>query len=267
MKNKQLALGGFIFFLILLYNGYKFVEKKDLSEEIAINIDEINSEEYTLGNSLENQELLSNDSDQYELICNELKVYEEKVLEYSELASTIWYTIDDLNHNNRLELILAIHNGTALYTEFTIYEVNETLDGIEQYELSNNNSYMCEIVSGEEIIDSLPDIITEKVEWNKNLETTQYEYYFIDKLRVGPEEYYLGYYRVWFDKNLLYQRLIAYRYIRYSSDAIAEEFFYDENGNELTEKQFHDLGFFVTSKNEKELNWKEYNEGILLNEW
>ena len=41
-----------------------------------------------------------------------------------------FYTVTDLDHNGRLELIVATNEGTGQYTYMEVYEVNESQDGI-----------------------------------------------------------------------------------------------------------------------------------------
>ena len=205
---------------------------------------------------------------QNKLISDGVNKYKDIISVYRDISTKVWYTIDDLNHNGRLELIIATCYGTALYTDFTVFEVNESKDGIDQYEFSRENTYMRYITTGETIGDSLPDVIVNNVKWRKNPENNQYEYFFVDQLRVLPGEHYTGYYRVLLDENVIYQELIAYQYILQGSGKVIKEMYFDESRNEITEEQFNEL--ILLDVEETELNWIEYeeeeaNEGYVLN--
>lgn len=166
-----------------------------------------------------------------------------------------------LNQNGRLELILAINNGTALYTDFAIFEVNEEFNGLQKYQFADSNTYMKDVVTGEVISDSLPDIIVDKVEWTKSSQTRQVEYYWRDSLKMNYKEHYIGHYKVWLEDGLVYQTLAAYKYSQSDEEEIKTTY-YDESGNEISEEQFNELILSGVEKTEKELNWKKYQDVI-----
>lgn len=201
------------------------------------------------------QESAAEKDSQYKLLCNSEKEYEAVVSEYKAISSDIWYVIDDLNQNGRLEMIFAIRNGTALYTDFTVFEVNETFDGIHQYQFADSNTYMKDIITGEAQSDSVPDIITDTVKWTQNSENNRCEYYWTDRFRANPGEYYNGHYKVWLEENLVHQELIAYKFQNAEQDKIT---YYDMLGNEITEAQFDELLLPDAEQNEKALSWNLY---------
>lgn len=244
------------------------MKEMDLVEQQTIDVDDGKTE--TVDSETKpgkNQAVAFDKMSQYRLICNEVDAYAEVISEYNSVSPPVWYTIDDLNQNGRLELIVAIYNGlTAMYVDFAIFEVNESKDELQQYQFSDTNTYMKDIETGESIFYSSPDIITDTVKWMKNSTENRYEYYWVDTFRSSPGECYNGYYKIWFEEYFVCQELQAYCF-RQGSEEDAVIIYYDEKGNEITEEQFDALISWDTETNEKVLKWLKYEDGIRLEDW
>ena len=264
MKKKNVSL--LFFVLLIIYctgcnntSGETNAENKTVVNNEKTQIEECTKEIEEAASIIEIDDEL-----QCKLIEDEKDKYKDIILEYSQVSKDIWYIVDDLNQNGRLELILAINNGTALYTDFAIFEVNEMFDGLQKYQFANDNTYMKNVVTGEVISDSLPDIIVDEVAWTANLSMGKVEYYWTDLLKINSNEQYIGHYKVWLEDGLVYQTLIAYKYMQGDGEKI-ETRYYDESGNEISVEQFNKLILPEVERDEKELIWRKYQDAVDIN--
>ena len=92
-------------------------------------------------------------------------------------TATYSYTITDLDHNGRLEFTAAIVEGTGLYTSGRLFEVNENLQGITEYNLntSGNGKF-------------LPDVLTTSAPSYTDKATGTIYYIFPDETRASTAE-------------------------------------------------------------------------------
>ena len=65
-------------------------------------------------------------------------------LKLDDGSTQYWYTVADLDHNGRLELIAAVTQGTGSYTTGKIYEVNSAYSGFQEVNLGGQ--YLPEII-------------------------------------------------------------------------------------------------------------------------
>ncbi|MBQ9610887.1 MAG: hypothetical protein IJV15_15810 [Lachnospiraceae bacterium] len=62
----------------------------------------------------------------------QIEIFVENESEWKASEEGFFYTVTDLDHNGRLELIAAINQGSGLFTYADIYEINETNDGLNK---------------------------------------------------------------------------------------------------------------------------------------
>lgn len=89
------------------------------------------------------------------------------------------YTVTDLDHNGRYEIISCSVQGTGFYSYIQAFEVNEAGDGL--------TDLMADL---KDRTDSSPDIMTDRVTFYSDPQSGQYYYIFNDMIRNGMAEYY-----------------------------------------------------------------------------
>ncbi len=109
------------------------------------------------------------------------------------------YAITDLNRNGRLEIIFSHVEGTGRYSYNSIYEVNETFDGITEY------------MRKEKWTESEADI-AEETEVATYYDAVQGRYYYIfsDYLRDGMNCYYQNKRAIYLEENALKSMPLAF---------------------------------------------------------
>ena len=113
-------------------------------------------------------------SDQLDLIAANANLWKQDV-EFG-----LWgFTVTDLDHNGRLEIISASVQGTGFYTYINAYEVNENGDGFTELQGPS-----------ELRTDSAPDIMVSTAPVYFDKETGRYYYIFDDYIRNGMAENY-----------------------------------------------------------------------------
>lgn len=164
-----------------------------------------------------------------------------------EQYDTYGYAITDLDRNGRLEIITSHCDGTGLYSYNKYYEVNESLDGIN--ELTTN-------LKDEDIQTYIMDA-TVKVFYDaiKN----EYHYVFTNVNRNGAAEYNEAKYGVVLKDGKITQKLLASKDIIYKNggediDIIIK----NADGEELTDESYERYEY---------IHFKDYEYSLASIEW
>lgn len=142
-------------------------------------------------------------------------------------AEDWFYTITDLDHNGRLEVITASLQGSGLYTYAEIREINEDFSDLVlcQDDLGEGGSY--------------PDIITEAVNCYHDEAADFYYYLFDDVTRSGMAEHWHGKTVLCLHNGSVELVTICSEYERYEdADAEPTVTYSDGSGNTITKEQF-----------------------------
>lgn len=138
------------------------------------------------------------------------------------------YAVTDLDQNGRLEIISSICQGTGLYTYTTIYEINETLDGLN----------LCE--SNLEEYDSQADIIKDTWSVFYDKDTPKYYYVLEDATRNGMAELYENKrYFCLYNGEIMEEYLVRKNTIY--QNGTPEVTFTDANDNIITEEEYNNF--------------------------
>ena len=144
-----------------------------------------------------------------------------------EYPNTPWfYTITDLDHNGRLEVIAASLQGTGLFTYAEYWEVNESLDGLVHCST--------ELTEG----DFLPDIITDTADCYYDPATNSYFYIFEDFARNGASEHFTGIEALCLKDGVIKKRPIASKYEQWIDGTAVPPVFSDQDGKVITENDY-----------------------------
>lgn len=209
----------------------------------------------------ENEEKLNEDNKEIIDESGEKVDVTEKQIDVVFSNKTLWnkdtefekysYAVTDLDQNGRIEIITSICQGTGMYTTTTIYEVNESMDGLN----------LCE--SNLEEYDSGADIIKNnwKVFYDKS--NNKYHYVFEDLTRNGATEYYENKRDFCLNDGKITETYLVRKDTIYESD-LPKVTCTDLNGNEITEEQyknFEDEFFTNYEKMNVNIEWlSNYNE-------
>ncbi len=123
-----------------------------------------------------------------------------------------FYTVTDLDHNGRLELICASVQGSGIYTYSNYFEVNEQLDGLMQCDVKSDRG------------GSEADVVVETVPVYYDGEEDIYHYIFSDYIRDGMTMSYENIRELSLKNGEITDKVFVYK------DSI-----YDENGMETAE--------------------------------
>ncbi|MBE7722038.1 MAG: hypothetical protein E7243_21360 [Lacrimispora celerecrescens] len=162
------------------------------------------------------------------------------------------YSVTDFNQNGRLEIIASTCQGSGLYTRSSIWEVNESMDGLLPVE---NN-----ISEG----DSEADIITESVPVYYDAAASRYYFIFDDAVRAGGAAYYYNKRAVWLENGFMKQQYLASQSMIFSDGSdkpvITSE---DADGHSITEDQYNviaDTFYGDLEKRQASLFWIEADD-------
>ena len=157
------------------------------------------------------------------------------------------YTVTDLDHNGRLEIISASVQGTGFYTYILAYEVSEDGNGLS------------ELIGPEfKTGDSAPDIMVSEVPVFYDEKDGRYYYIFDDMIRNGMAEYYENKRAVsivdgtWTETYLAYKTTLYTDAEHYSMDCR------DSENNTITEAAYNSIAETVYANLEQskaEFNW------------
>ncbi len=162
------------------------------------------------------------ESDQRALIERSRNVWEPD-LEYET-----WFSaITDLDHNGRLELLLASLQGSGLYTWVNVWEVNENYSGLT----------LCPDNTGEG--EAWPDIIKETLTAYRDPASGRYTYYCEDYMRDGAAHYWTGLDSFSLENGRIDVKTLASKDERYNEQGASVIHYYDADGAEIDEEAFN----------------------------
>lgn len=162
------------------------------------------------------------DSDQRALIERSRNVWEP------DLTYETWFSaITDLDHNGRLEILLASLQGTGLYTWVNVWEVNENYSGLTR----------CEDNTGEG--EAWPDIIKDTLAAYHDPESGRYTYYCEDYMRDGAAHYWTGIDSFSLENGKIEVKTLASKDEMYDEQGASVIHYYDADGAEISEDAFH----------------------------
>ena len=158
------------------------------------------------------------ESDQRALIERSRNVWEPD-LEYET-----WFSaITDLDHNGRLEIMLASLQGAGLYTWVNVWEVNENYTGLT----------LCEDNTGEG--EAWPDIIKETLTAYRDPASGRYTYYCEDYMRDGAAHYWTGLDSFCLENGRIDVKTLASKDEVYNEQGTSTIRYFDANGAEISE--------------------------------
>ena len=180
------------------------------------------------------------------------------IMDHYDLWSEAWdygdwfYTITDLDHNGRFEVITASLQGSGLYTYAEIWEVREDYSGIAECsdDLGEGGSY--------------PDIITEAVNCYYSEASNLYYYLFDDVARSGMAENFSAKVVLCLNKGNIELTTICSKHEQYEdpeSDPLVT--YSDGQGNNVTKEQYEQAvaNWAVgMTMNDFELEWVEVRD-------
>lgn len=164
-----------------------------------------------------------------------------------------FYTVNDLDHNGRLDLIVASLQGTGMYTYANCWEVNEAHDALVK------------CVTDAEEEDSWPavwpDIIKDSTDCYYDRTANRYYYVFEDELKNGYLEYYFSKMAVCLHDGAVDMTVLSGKSVLYESENGAPTLtFTDKDGNPITEEEYEkaaDNYFEGLEKTQVYFDWTE----------
>ena len=156
------------------------------------------------------------------------------IMDHYDLWAEAWsygedwfYTVTDLDHNGRLEVITASLQGSGLYTYAEIWEVREDFSGIAK----------CTDSLGEG--EAYPDIITEATSCFYDEASGLYWYLFDDVARSGMAENYTAKVALCLDNGAIELHYINSKYEKYEdADSEPQVSYGDGEGNPITKEEY-----------------------------
>lgn len=205
-------------------------EGKDVVEEEGQKNDEANKEVADEKLDEENKEIIDESGEEIDVTDKQIDViFNNKTLWYKDTEFEKYsYAVTDLDKNGRMEIISSICQGTGMYTTTTIYEVNESMDGLK----------LCE--SNLEEYDSGADIIKNNWKVFYDNSNEKYHYVFEDLTRNGAAEYYENKRDFCLDNGKIRETYLVIKDTIYESD-LPKVTCTDLNDNEITEEQYNNF--------------------------
>ncbi len=139
------------------------------------------------------------------------------------------YTVTDLDHNGRLEIISASLQGTGMYTYIQMFEVNEDGTGLE------------EVRQDRPAEDSAPDIMVDRVPVYHDPDSGADYYIFMDMIRNGFAELYENTRAVRLEDGVWKEEMLALKSTVYSDEEHFTETLTDADGNAITQEQYESI--------------------------
>ncbi|MDR0923402.1 MAG: hypothetical protein LBN31_03505 [Hungatella sp.] len=210
-------------------NDLKQVQENQALETGSISEEQSHAAESIKDSGAEKAEAAKNHSDtiekQLDLISENVALWlgDDEIL-YGRYG----YSVTDFNQNGRLEIIASTCQGSGLYTHSSIWEVNESMDGLLPVE---NN-----ISEG----DSEADIITDSVPVYYDAAASRYYFIFDDAVRAGGAAYYCNKRAVWLENGFMKQQYLASQSIIFSDGSDKPVVTSDDaDGHSITEDQYN----------------------------
>ena len=199
-------------------------------------------------------------SEQLQTIANHVSLWNLDNNPYSSLRKS--YAVTDLDHNGRLEVISVTYGGTGYFEAFTVYEINQTRDGLE---LCFDNISDDSLPQPDVMVDSLTTYENDGI----------YCYPFTDFLRSGAwERYYSTQCLVLQDGQVKIRQIATRAEITPMSNPDQTLLkYYDAEGNQIEEEEYNQLmGDFSGEGGRTGFRWFGLNDGgslgeLLENSW
>lgn len=138
------------------------------------------------------------------------------------------YAVTDLDKNGRVEIVSSICQGTGMYTYTEIYEVNESMNGLNLCE-SNLLEY-----------DSQADIIKNQFVVFYDITNNKYHYIFDDLTKNGPTEYYENKRDFCLSDGKINERYLVRKTTIYQ-DSVPNLTYTDFNNNVINEEEYNNF--------------------------
>lgn len=180
----------------------------------------------------------------------QLEIIADHVEEWTDLIEEqyqgFYYTVTDLNHNGRLELIATICEGSGLYSINKFYEIDEALDDLVVVQYVHDE------------VESEPDLTYFFVPVYHDPSNDTYCYIFNDLLRSGAMEYYTGKYAISIDDDKIVQKFLAGKTYYYGDEDEVQIDCKDADGNEITEIEYESM---------EQSFYTNYESGVAAIDW
>ena len=182
-------------------------------------------------------------SDQIDLIAANASLWKQDV-DFGRWG----FTLTDLDHNGRLEIIAASVQGTGFYTYLNVFEVNEDHSALTELQ---GPSFLR--------TDSSPDVMVSSVPLYHDKENDRYYYIFDDMIRNGMAEYYENKRAVSITDGKWEETFLASKSTLYADADHFTVTCTDGSGNTISEIQYDQIaqtvyGAFEPGK--AEFNWQ-----------
>ena len=139
----------------------------------------------------------------------------------------LWsFTVTDLDHNDRLELLTASIQGDGRYTTIEGWQVNEGKDGVDELSIP--------VKEGE----SFPDIITDAADTYHDKDNDVWYYVFNDHVAAKSSEVYLNKSSITLVENELKFYTYAYQHIEWQNGRMVVTYT-DRDGNSITPEGYN----------------------------
>ena len=140
---------------------------------------------------------------------------------------TLWsYTVTDLDHNDRLELLSGQIQGDGRFTTIQGWKVNEKKDGVDELDIT--------VADG----DSFPDIITDAADVYHDKDNDVWYYMFNDHVAASSKEVYLNKSTITLVEKELKFYTYAYQHVEWQNGRMVVTYT-DRDGNALTPEDYN----------------------------
>ena len=219
----------------------EYLQKNHYSDSIKLVMEGI--DEYHKSENRESGLLNTEVGRQIELLADNLDLWagtmDSEGIEY-------FYTVTDMDHNGRLELIISSCQGTGLYTFSNYFEVNNTLDGLAAVEGNRREG------------DSEADIIVDSAPVYYDAGNKVYYYIYDDVIRNGIE-HYENKRAVWLDNGKLVQNALAHKTSVLENEKQVINYT-DSEGKNITGSQYDSIADTVYGGLEKRNAFFKWNK-------
>lgn len=229
--------------VIMLLNGCAVkseVQEPSSTEIIVSSVQEVSEPAESVESKEENSV-----EDQIAVIGKNLSTWSGEV-EYSQYG----YAVTDLNQNGRLEIVAATCQGSGLYTDCNIYEVNDDCTGLTKLDPHLQEG------------DSWPDILVDQADVYYDKSTDTYYYIIDDVLRVSMGESAVIKESVSISKTDIKITSLATQYNTADENGDLKSTYSLPDETEITEKEFESIADKTYADFEKKtvnFSWQTYN--------
>ena len=156
-------------------------------------------------------------------------------LKQDDAAGQWKYTVTDLDHNGRLELIAASEQGVNKSTFVKVWEISEDMKSLTE----------CKVTVPED--ESFPDILAENADTYYDPASDAWRYLFYDNIVLSPDEAYYVRCAVYYASGeLRFQQLAIQHTV--VQNGVPSTSYMDNNGGNISGEQYNDAGTVGTSE-------------------